>query len=559
MRSYFKSLSALIIFVILALMCSCEKENKRALNKVEAMLQDNPAEALEKLDSLDLSSSGEHLRSRFTLIKAIALDKNHINDGTLVEDMASVAKWYGRYGSRKEKLRFNYYYGDQLRGAGRYEEAAVCFLRSEDEAVRQKDWFLSGLSARSLYYLYAKTHNHQEELSCIKRALDYFKLAGMEVHEDDARIKLAMAYYDNSCLDSSDSLFNESIALAIQKKDTIRLRRALVESVDRMLIFKPYRPDTAIARLTKAERLGSHTNSRTFANYAKAYALIGKKSLADSCFQKAYRMSGNRSERLFVVSQEYDTRLTQGDSAKAFALLRQINDYEKGETFNALNQPILKAQSAYMEQTNDLLEKEKQNTLVLVSLILTIFLLVVVIIFLSFQKKRERLKIAQQQLRIESERLILEEEERNLATDRIRLACEELGSWGFGIIDSISRAYYSSGSNYESAIFSAFKSEIENFRTPASQKRFLENVDNSHDNVITKLTAQIPSLGQKRIMLFAYLTQGLSYTTISVILQEDSKQNLYNKRQRLVETIKDNNPLDKDLFLECLANRPTRT
>ena len=143
--------------------------------------------------------------------------------------------------------------------------------------------------------------------------------------------------------------------------------------------------------------------------------------------------------------------------------------------------------------------------------------------------------------------------------DRYRLACEELGSWGIDSLEKISKAYDTSGANCESAVFEAYRSVIETFRGSEFQSRFLESVDRVHGRVISKLRDQIPSLGKDRIMLFAFLSQGLSYTTIGVILRCDSKQNLYNKRQRLVDTIKETPPtwISSSVFCQTVPHAAT--
>ena len=127
---------------------------RKVLRDVEPMLEDHPAEALSKLDSVDASSLRPgRLKARYSLLYAIALDKNHKDNGSFVSEIEAAASWFERFGSRHDRMMSEYYYGDQLRGAGRLEEAAVQFMLSEKEAVALEDWFIAGMSARSLYYV----------------------------------------------------------------------------------------------------------------------------------------------------------------------------------------------------------------------------------------------------------------------------------------------------------------------------------------------------------------------------------------------------------------------
>ena len=535
------------------------RDVRQTLKEVEAILNERPEEALASLDDIDSTSLGfKPLRMRHNLLYSIALDKNHIDDGRYVEEMAVVADWYEQFGDKNNKLKAKYYYGDQLRGAGRLEEASVQFMRSEKEAVEQEDWFMAGMSARSLFYMYSKTYNSPEELSCIKRAVDYFHKAGLETHEDDARIKLAGAYYDNSQLMVSDSLFNEAIFVASGKKDTVRLRRALVKSVNGLLSKELFRPDSVISRLRWAERLGYPPDSRMLANYGTAYYFVGEKEKSDSCYKAAYKVCGNRRDKVFITSLEYESKLASRDTSAALALLQSIRTYESNEIVRTLEQSVLKVQKNYLDSENARLTREVRQNRVILVLAIALSLAFVFMVYLLYTRKKSRLQIIEEQMRIERDELRLNEEKRAVEFDRYRLACEELGSLGIDSLDKISKAYDTSGANCETAVFEAYRSVIETFRGPEFQSRFLESVDRVHGKVIAKLRDQIPSLGDDRIMLFAFLSQGLSYTTIGVILRSDSKQNLYNKRQRLVDTIKEKDPPDKELFLGFLSNRSTR-
>lgn len=287
-----------IIFMAILLLPGCgNREVRQIMREVEAILDERPAEALCTLDKIDSTVLRyKPMRMRYDLLYAIALDKNHIDDGRYADEMANVAAWYERFGNKNNKLRAKYYYGDQLRGAGRPEEAAVQFMRSEKEAVDQEDWFLAGMSARSLFYLFSKTYNYPEELSSISRAVDYYGLAKKDLHEYDAKLKLAMAYYDNHEIAKSDSLFDEVIQIAINKRDTARWSRALIESVNGMLIDEPYNPDSASVRIIRSIQLGRKPSSRSLSNLALSESIIGKTSESEMHLSEAYKTATNPTQ-----------------------------------------------------------------------------------------------------------------------------------------------------------------------------------------------------------------------------------------------------------------------
>lgn len=543
-----------VISVILlsASLSGCGMKTRHALNEVEEILDERPAEALSILDSLEhsISPDSRH-RSRYTLLYSIALAKNHIKDGRLAEEMEAVVDWFNHHGTPQDRLRAIYYYGDQLRGAGMNEDASVQFLLSEKLAVGQKDWYIAGLSARGLYYCFAKSHNVSEELDCITRALDYFHKAGLEAHEDDARIKMATAYYDNSMLEKSDSVFTLSVGIATEKKDTVRLILALVGSVDVILAEGYTNPERAISSLSKAEELGYKPDSRASANYALAYALIGRDREAKDYIDHAYDLCSNRAEKLFVTSRESRVYLAKGDSASAFPLVKKLYSGTNNIAIKALEQSVTKAQKVYLESVNNSLSREVLFNRKLMVFYFLLLLSAIIIVYLAYKRISERHRIETERINLELQQQRLEEAETLLEVDRYRLAYEEIASFGLESFDIIGRAFYSS-ENSPLSVVEAYGSRIKKLRDEEFLNKFIDNIDKTHDGIISMLNKEIPGLSKSRLALFAFLVQGFSYTTISVILDCNQRQNLYDMRKRLVEKIKKSSPEHERLFLSYL-------
>lgn len=537
-------LKMFIIAIFVLVVCSgCSIiTTRKALREVEGILDERPAEALCTLDSIDLTVLRcKPMRMHFDLLYAIALDKNHIDDGRYADEMANVAAWYERFGNRNSKLRAKYYYGDQLRGAGLLEEAAVQFVGSGKEAVKNEEWFFAGMSARSLYYIFAKTHNYVEELSCIKRAVDYYHLAGKEMHEDDAKIKLAVAFFDNAMLDVADSLFNEAIRCAIYKKDTVRYRVAMVNSVDVFLGSSESRPDSVIVRLAKAETVGYRPNAPALADYGLAYSLKGDIPMSEHYFMLAYDSFKDERERAFVMERDYSSKIAQGDSAGAFHLLRYLYGYVNKEAKINLEQSVIKAQNKFLESTTNKMVQEKRVRRLFSLGVLLISLLLIAMMYVMYKRRYERLR---------------EEESR---IDQFKFACEELGALGFRSFDRIVEECYYLGNNGQAALMKAYKRLVGQFHNEEDFKNALiTKVDNSHEQVISRLKEQVPELGEKQILLFACMVQGLSYTTMTFLMANKDKQYLYDRRRSLIKMINDKDPSDKELFLSFLKNRPTR-
>ena len=542
---------ALSIVLLSVSLSGCGKQ-MHTLNQVEEILDERPSEALAMLDSLGINMSPDsRIGSRYTLLYSIALAKNHIKDGRIAKEMGVAVDWFNHHGTPRDRLRAIYYYGDQLLGAGLNEDAAVQFLLSEKMAAAREDWYIAGLSARGLYYCFAKTRNVSEELDCITRALDYFQKAGLEAHEDDARIKQGMAYYDNSMLEKSDSVFTLSIGIATEKKDTVRLIRALVQSVDVYLAEGYINPEGAISSLSKAETLGYKPDSRAYAYYALAYALIGRDREAKDYIGYAYDLCKNNTEQLFVSSREYRVCIAEGDSTKAFDLIKNLNSGTNSIAIKALEQSAIKAQKAYLESVNNSLSREvlfHRKLIVICSLLL---LSAIIIVYLAYKRISERHRIETQRINLELQQQRLEEAGKLLEVDRYHLAYEEIASFGLESFDIVGRAYYSS-ENSPLSVVKAYESRIMRLRDEKYLDQFIDSIDKTHNDIVSTLNKEIPGLSKSRLALFAFLVQGFSYTTISVILDCNQRQNLYDMRKRLVEKIKKSSPEHKQLFLSYL-------
>ena len=398
-------MKAKVLFAIVSagfsvLLCGCGLRVSRSLDEIDGMLGDRPAEAFARIDSIDPSTLSARLLARHTLLRAIALDKNNIDDGSFVSEMEKAAEWYDRHGIRRDRLRSDYYYGDQLRGAGRLEEAAVRFMLSEEEAVRLEDWFLAGMSARSLYQVFLKTFNHPEELSSINRAVGYFKKAGLSAHENDARIKLGIALYDSGLYEQADSVFNSAIGIATSKNDTTRLRLALANSVNPMLMDGHFRPDTVISRLNRATGLGFKMNGRVYSDYALSNALNGDMPQAERYLALAYGACSLEVDRVFVTARELQIRKAQNDISSAFNLLDQLNTYTDSVTVKTLEQSVVKAQKNALSSANERLTREKMlgSRLSLLAFLLLASLLIIA--FLLYKSTSDRLRAEEENYRV---------------------------------------------------------------------------------------------------------------------------------------------------------------
>lgn len=531
--------------IMLVLSCSAQ-DIKHSLSVAETLMEDYPDSAMTVLESIDTAGIRSHqCRARYELFYAMALDKNNVDDGRYVKESGDAESWFSRWENNRMRMLSSFYYGDQLFDAGRLEEATVSFLKAEDLALDRKDWFYAGMAARSQFSIFNKTYNYVEGIRSSERAIHYFSLAGKPIHENYSRIQKAMAHYNNGEFEKADSLYNVAIKSAIENQDNARLRTALKQSADLFLMKRTFSPDSVISRLSKSEELGSPLTAKYRSELALAEALNGDWSAAEQDIRQAYGDAKTNAERVSVQYRDYQMQMERSDSAAAFRLLLQVQPYSDSVMHQTMQQSVVSAQNAFLKLRNEELEQRRKSERIIFFLFCQV--VGVLLLFGAFLI-RKRMK----------EKEVLENK-RNLEFDEYRLACSELSQLGFQSLDQISDAYYSAGNNREHAIFHAYKEVIERFRSDEGYKtRFIQIINRTHGNVVTKLNEEIPGISDDQLRLFAYLVYGFSYTTISVIMHGKSKQYLYDRRQHLIKLIREKNPADRDLFLSYLPNRPTR-
>ena len=385
-----------------------------------------------------------------------------------------------------------------------------------------------------------------EELSSINRAVGYFKKAGLSAHEDDARIKLGIALYDSGLYEQADSVFNSAIGIATSKNDTTRLRLALANSVNPMLMDGHFRPDTVISRLNRATGLGFKMNGRVYSDYALSNALNGDMLQAERYLALAYGACSLEVDRVFVTARELQIRKVQNDISSAFKLLDQLNAYSDSVTVKTLEQSVVKAQKNALSSANERLAREKILGARVSKLLISLLASLLIIALLLYKSKSDRLRA--------------EEENYRLFMDECKLAYKELGSIDLDNIKRVLEVVYRETNMSEDCITSAeFRKEIKRILSEDGfRNRLMSYIDQAHSGVVSRLRLQVPNLTESQVSLFAYLAQGFSYTTILVLTGKRSRQNVYDSRQRLVKEIEETDPEDRDEFLRYLANRPTR-
>lgn len=125
---------------------------------------------------------------------------------------------------------------------------------------------------------------------------------------------------------------------------------------------------------------------------------------------------------------------------------------------------------------------------------------------------------------------------------------------GVDLLDRLFEQYYiyEGTENLQPKILKEVSALVDGLRSdPKAQHALEQSLDESREQVMTRLRAAFPSWKQEDYLLYLFTASGFSSATLSALLEKD-KPYVYNRVYRLKERIKASEVPDKQFFLTCL-------
>lgn len=212
-----------VLLLLFCVSCISDRETRAVLDQVEALIDENPAEAYELVKGIDGAAiSSSAVNARYALLYTKAEYKNYIDAPT--DSLISIAAdYYEKHGSDEEKFYAYLYQGcvnNEIKDIDHSTKAVNALLSASmySEVIKNKTDV--GLMYILLSALYGDQYSVDEEI-CARKALSLFQ------RESDSRhILNAMGYisisklhkgeYD-SCYIYADSMYNMAIENQISK------------------------------------------------------------------------------------------------------------------------------------------------------------------------------------------------------------------------------------------------------------------------------------------------------------------------------------------------------
>lgn len=545
-----------IIFLLMSfLLVSCDnRQTKSLLQDVETYIQERPDSALRvlrKVDSLTLNTKS--LRARYSLLFAMALDKNYI-DTTALSILEPTVAYYERLGSPQDKMLSCYYLGRIYANRKDYPNAVIFYSQALRESSAD-DYYHKGLAYEALANAYSASFNTEEELRNAILAHDCFD----KIRDKNlalSRYKIAQAYHNNEQFDLADSLYS-SVYSGLDSTSKLAFY-AMEDQVSNDL----QREGPDVERdLRLLEYVAEHRGNLTLTSYyeyAYLLLLIGNKSTAENILSQLSEID----ESVETMEIRYRIAKYEEHDKEALTLLKGLLLYQNDVVKKQLAQSVFKAQSDYYRLTAEVSEQKSTIANQRSVIILIASLMMAGLLYIVFMKRktaliREKDRLAQAVE--ESERLLetvrnrakQEKEERDKdifdlksRNERERDKIKELRDM---YVSLYQKRFYEIGKYYDAAsshrlesikekayhdVISSTQALFEEIASGSEgQKKFEARINADLDDIVSKIRSDFPKLKDDDIRFICYLIVGFDTSTIS-FLMDISKENVRVKKHR---------------------------
>lgn len=550
-----------IIFLLMSfLLVSCDnRQTKSLLQDVETYIQERPDSALRvlrKVDSLTLNTKS--LRARYSLLFAMALDKNYI-DTTALSILEPTVAYYERLGSPQDKMLSCYYLGRIYANRKDYPNAVIFYSQALRESG-EYDYYHRGLIYAASADAYNASFNDEEELRNTILAYECFEKIG-DKDLDLSLYKVAQAYHNNERFDVADSLYS----LVYSGKDSTS--RLALYAMEDLVSNDLYQEKQDVERdLELLEYVAEHRGNlslESYYEYAYLLLLAGKESEAENILSQL----SNREANGKTMEIRYRIAECKGQNEEALALLKSMLSHQNDVVKKKLAQSVFKAQSDYYRLTAEVSEQKSTIANQRSVIILIAGLMMAGLLYIVFMKRktaliREKDRLAQAVE--ESEKLLetvrnrakQEKEERDKDifdlkshNERERDKIKELRDM---YVSLYQKRFYEIGKYYDAAsshrlesikekayhdVISSTQALFEEIASGSEgQKKFEARINADLDDIVSKIRSDFPKLKDDDIRFICYLIVGFDTSTIS-FLMDISKENVRVKKHRLREKL----------------------
>lgn len=550
-----KSTTSILATIIVLFLSGCSEKSDtyNIFSTAEQLMNTQPDSSLhllEKIDSKQLVT--KEGKARYALLYSQALDKNYID---VTED--SLINIAVEYYKDKKKYRYysmlSYYYKARVEyNRKSYSQSIVTAAIAEKLALEIEDYFYLGLIYRCFSDNYNRAFNAVEELRYIKKSCECFMRSGNRLHEKYSLMDLANIYVsvrDNTC---SINTFENLLSIIDKNSEEQLLRMCLHNYADALSIDGQLSKAKNILRyLERDSKYKCDIND--YCNLARAYNKEGRRDSVLYYVDKAKEVVTRNLDSVFIFRVLYEMSLSDNNHKEALVYFKKINLLQDSVTDATLDQAIVTSHRDFLEQEAFQAKKDAAYsrsifTLWVVILIALIAILLFAVLYYYETVKRKNIEVktvlgnlCEIKMELDNRRNDLEQSQQQII---------EIFSSQFSILDNFTNIYldHDGKNKVSSAVLKELEKCIAGFSSQAKIDELIAAVNSSMDNIVERLSEQVPSVNKNEINLFLYLCAQFSPRVISLFMN-DKLENIYNKKSRLKRKIINSNAPDAKQFL----------
>lgn len=497
-------------------------------------------------------AASPRLRARYSLLFAMALDKNYI-DTTDIGVILPALEYYRKRGSATDKMQANFYLGRIYSNRGEAEKAIFCYQAALEDSASVSDVHCKELVNSAMSDVFSRNHNYGRELEYTEAALRYGKQCRDSVGVWAITGHLATSLSNLDLWVESDAAYQRFFAMPVVDS-TVYMQRRI--NFAKSLLCRPAPDPGKSAEIIEevAKYNGGSLSVEAICMYAYAQELLGNSTDADALLAMLPQ-SGEQPELVEVWS--YRIRQHQGRYEEAIANLENSIMYQDTVVTMMLRQSLIAAQSDYFRLEADSAKKDIAIRRQRNALIAVLVLFGIAILCADFIRKKNSLdrKISDLSALHQSVRQMLEiqNNEKEQALLLLRRQFAAMFKSKYAMLNDLCSAYWSPiKKDRKEQIYDEVRRILGDISGDVeSQLRFAENLNQTLDGILGKLRSDLPSHSDRDFIFLAFVIAGFDAKTIA-ILMDYSVGSVYTKKNRLKSEIDKLSSPNKHLYQEFI-------
>ena len=552
MRRFRPSIVKMMFFGLIFFI-SCGRDISRdLLSDIESYIDSRPDSALAAIRQIDTTAlHGRAVKAKYSLLHAIALDKNYI-DTADTRVVQPAVDYYDRHGTPEQRLKAYMYLGTEQYNAGRYNQAIVSFSQAAEFAENVGDQNLLGILYSRMADTFTTTKEYTPAASYIGKSLDCFRKCGRKDQERLVQVNEAVNLAQRKEWRRADSCF---MSLSSDSTLAINLKSLVLRNYALEILYNQSRNDLdALEIFESAMKYGGDlTDLEQLCGYAYVLGVSGQTERSDSLF-KVIESHGDAA-KYNLLYWRHRTKLKKNDYKLAYDYLLAAENLADSIKSHDTTLSAEKSHKEYLEK--DIISKEnsisRQRQLFCLYLLLST---VIIILIIVLQANRRRLNI-EKQGRMEIVIDSLNEQIRDMRSEMENLTRTHTKA-RFSYTAKLYELVYHLGREgiSKERLYQIVNKEVKTLKHDAdAQEKFERLLNQEGSEIMSRFRKSFNKLSEDEYRLASLIFAGYDNTTILLIMEISTLEYVRVKKSRLKQKIEDSQTADREVFLKYFTKK----